>query len=188
MCRAGVACNCVLYAILSSRHYRICDNVRQTLLHKQLCPPGRCCTMQLCPLGHCCILQLCLSGHICGQICMCSCARPVQNHPCSKLNALGRRNTFGIFLQAKVCVMNEMGNVRLLVFGAIIKYVNIHAAYVSSVHARARLQVFCIAPVCICKIVWSGKFCMADTIASAIKGKFSVLRSSNFRWFYGFKW
>jgi hypothetical protein len=48
----------------------------------QSCPPGRCCKMQLCPPGH---------------ICICSCVRPMQNRPCSKLNALGRRNTFAIF-------------------------------------------------------------------------------------------
>ena len=60
----------------------ICNNVRRTVLHMQSCPPGRCCIMQLCPPGH---------------ICICSCVRPVQNSPCSKLNAIGRRNTLAIF-------------------------------------------------------------------------------------------
>ena len=68
----GVACNYVLYTILSGKHYCICNNVRRTVLHMQLCPPGRCC--------------------------ICSCVRPVQNRPCSKLHALGRRNAFAIFL------------------------------------------------------------------------------------------
>ena len=85
---AGVACNYVLYAILSGGHYCICNNVRRTVLHMQSCPPGRCCIMQLCPPGH---------------ICICSCVRPVQNRPCSKLNALGRRNTFAIFYKLSAC-------------------------------------------------------------------------------------
>ena len=40
--KSGVACNLVLYAILSGGHYCICNNVRRTVLHMQSCPPGRC--------------------------------------------------------------------------------------------------------------------------------------------------
>ena len=56
----GVACNYVLYAMLSGGNYCICNNVRRTVLHMESCPPRRCCInaivstrthlhMQLCP-------------------------------------------------------------------------------------------------------------------------------------------
>ena len=41
MCR----CNCVRHAKLSAGHNRICNFVRRTVLHMQLCPPGQCCIM-----------------------------------------------------------------------------------------------------------------------------------------------
>ena len=52
---AGIACNYVLYAILSGGHYWICNNVRRTVLHMQFCPPGRCWIRQLHPPGRICI-------------------------------------------------------------------------------------------------------------------------------------
>ena len=78
--------------------------------------------------------------------------------------------------------MNDMGNVWLLGIPAIIKHVNIHAAYYTQVQcmpARLRAHIHvqsCIMSTglflhrpghnCICKSVRSGQYCMADTIAS----------------------
>ena len=80
--QAGVECNYVLYAILSGGQYCICNNVRRTVLHMQSCPPGRFYIVQLCPPDTLAYAVL---------------SAPMQNCPCSKLNALGRRNTFAIF-------------------------------------------------------------------------------------------
>ena len=109
----------VSHAIMSHMQYYpeniiACNNVCRAVLHMQSCPHGRCCIMQLCPPGH---------------ICICSCVRPVQNRPCSKLIALGRRNKFAIILQAKCMSWMTWEMFGRLVFAAIIKYVNIHAAY-----------------------------------------------------------
>ena len=59
------------------------------------------------------------------------------------------------------------------VFAAIIKYVNIHAAYfVGSVHARSLTRAniclpdgFCVMPDTIACAKVSGQYCMADIIA-----------------------
>ena len=77
----GVACNYVLYAILSGGgHYCICNNGCRTVLHNASVPPDT-------------FAYAVVSA-------------PMQNSPCSKLNALGRVNTFFIVLQAKCINMS----------------------------------------------------------------------------------
>ena len=124
---------------------------------------GRFAYMQSCPSARCCIMQLCPPGYIY----IYSCFRPVQNRPCSKLNTLGRRNTFAISLQAKCMSWMTWEIIGRWAFAAIIKYVNIHAAlYVGSVHARSLTRahqwtVICIAPDTIAHAKVSGE----DSIA-----------------------
>ena len=96
-------------------HYCICNNVHRTILHMQSCRRT---------LLHNAIVSA--RTHLHMQLCP-----PHAKLPCSKLNALGRRNTYAIFLQAK-CMSSHKWHREMFgrwVFAAIIKikYVNIHA-------------------------------------------------------------
>ena len=98
----------------------------------------------------------------------------VSARPYSKLNALGRPNTFAMFYKLRVHFMNDMGNVWPLVIRCNHK-IREHSCciYVGSVHACVQSctcprTVFLCSPGhdCICKSVRSGQYLMADTIAS----------------------
>ena len=110
----------IAYAIMSAGRFCICNRVSRTLLHDA--PVNRC-RMQLCPLcntirGHYCIMsagRFCICNRVSPDAAAwCNCVRPdtfayavvsapVQNRPCTKLNALGRRNTFALFYKLSVC-------------------------------------------------------------------------------------
>ena len=122
-----------------------------TVLQMQSCLPGRCCVIQLCPPGH---------------ICTCSYVRPVQNR-CSKLNALGRRNTLAIFYKVHVIMTWEHKTREYS------SYTSVHARSLTRAHTCSTVMYlsagrFLHSPGhdCICKRVRSGQCCMAHTIAS----------------------
>ena len=151
----GVACNYVLYAILSGEQYCICNNVRRTVLHHRVRPA----------LLHNAIVSA--RTHVHMQLC----PPPCKTVPCSKLNALGRRNTFAIFLKAKCMSWMTWEMFGRWVFAAIITWMFTRCIYVGSVHARSLTR----AHTCTVMYMSAGRFlhspgqyCMTDTVVSYI--------------------
>ena len=121
----------------------LCNTIRRTLLHNYaIMSAGRFCILCNPPPGRCCIMQLCPTGHIC----ICSCVRPVQNRPCSKLNALGRRHTFAIFFKC-------MWNVRP--FGIRCNYKIREYSCCTYMYMSAGRFLHSPGHICICKSVGS---------------------------------